>query len=187
MKEIILRVRHYFEMEFQNGGPTMPVTRPLERTAAATGISTSQVRKVTRKIYGFSSQEDQLTTRKSKKKPKRDYNLEICRVFVYAYDKLYPYDNRIQLRRAMRNAGIYFGGKASFYKMLLELGVPMVCPRPRRKPVVLNTDSGEITEADPKNKETMEEMKNENEVENKVITKEEDPLVGCSYINESKE
>lgn len=179
MREIIIRVRHYFEMEYQNGGPTMTVSRPLDRTAAATGLSTNQVCRVTRKIYGFSNQEDDhQPSKKKKNKPKRDYNKEICRVFIYAYDKLYPYDSRVQLRRAMRRAGIYFGGKASFFKMLLELGVPVCCPRPRRKPAVLNSDA-ETTDTIPKNNEIVEEVNNETTMK----TNPEDPLVGCSYKN----
>lgn len=165
MREIIIRVRHYFEMEYQNGGPTISVTRPVDRTAAATGLSVNQVSRVTKKIYGFSNQEDDQKppSKKTKKKSKKDYNKEICRVFIYAYDKLYPYDSRIQLRRAMRKAGIYFGGKASFYKMLLELGVPVCCPRPKRKPAVVNADA-ETTYEDPKDNESTEEMHNENAI-----------------------
>lgn len=179
MREIIIRVRHYFEMEYQNGGPTMAVNRPVDRTAAATGMSLYQINRITKKIYGFSNQEDdQQPPKKTKKKPKKDYNKEICRVFIYAYDKLYPYDSRIQLRRAMRKAGIYFGGKASFYKMLLELGVPVCCPRPKRKPAVLNTDA-ETTYEEPKNTEITLEVNKENATK----AKEEDPLVGCSYKN----
>lgn len=182
MREIIIRVRHYFEMEYQNGGPTISVTRPVDRTAAATGLSINQVSRVTRKIYGFSNQEeDHKPPKKTKKKPKRDYNKEICRVFIYAYDKLYPYDSRIQLRRAMRKAGIYFGGKASFYKMLLELGVPVCCPRPKRKPAVVNVDA-ETTYEDPINEETTEEVNNENAIKNN----EEDPLLIPSSSNSSK-
>lgn len=182
MREIIIRVRHYFEMEYQNGGPTISVTRPVDRTAAATGLSINQVSRVTRKIYGFSNQEeDQKPPKKTKKKPKRDYNKEICRVFIYAYDKLYPYDSRIQLRRAMRKAGIYFGGKASFYKMLLELGVPVCCPRPKRKPAVVNVDA-ETTYEDPKNEEITEEVNNENAIKNN----EEDPLLIPSSSSSSK-
>lgn len=179
MRDIIIRVRHYFEMEYQNGGPTMPVNRPVDRTAAATGMSLYQVNRVTRKIYGFSNQEDdQEPPKKTKKKPKRDYNKEICRVFIYAYDKLYPYDSRIQLRRAMRKAGIYFGGKASFYKMLLELGVPICCPRPKRKPAVLNADA-ETTYEEPKSTVITLEVNKEIAIK----AKEEEPLVGCSYKN----
>lgn len=182
MREIIIRVRHYFEMEFQNGGPIGLVNRPVDRTAVATGISRRRVCRVTREIYGFSNEEDeQRSSNKTKGKPKRDYNKEMCRVFIYAYDKTYPYDTRTQLKSAMRKAGVYFGGKASFYKMLLELGVPLCNPRPRKKLTYLQTD--EETDVGTKNQSIIVEgIENESAPFKGDAQGQEDPLMGCSYI-----
>lgn len=212
MKEMIIRVRHYFEMEFQNGGPVSSVKRPIDRTAVATGLSRRQVCSVTREIYGFSKDnqegdQSQPSSSKMKKvRPKRTYNKEICRVFIYAYDRVFPYDSRIQLQQALRKAGLYFGGKAAFYRMLLEFGVPLRCPRPRRKAMGLDTDKpiseystgdAEIPNPETADADNTDVVKCDPTVEGEIIESaiclkvnvhgHDNPPAECSHVTKNKE
>lgn len=46
-RELVIKVRDYFEAEYQNGGPLLPLSQVRERVAAALGISGPTVSKIT--------------------------------------------------------------------------------------------------------------------------------------------
>lgn len=66
-REMVMRVRNYFEAVCQNGGPLLPQSQVRERIAAALGISSPTVSKIATEAYCTSCmQENRLHTPEKK-------------------------------------------------------------------------------------------------------------------------
>ncbi|KAL0829818.1 hypothetical protein ABMA28_003301 [Loxostege sticticalis] len=56
-RELIIKLHNYFEREYQNGGPLIPINRVQDRVADALGISRQTVSKINKEKFGPSGSE----------------------------------------------------------------------------------------------------------------------------------
>ncbi|KAL0818794.1 hypothetical protein ABMA28_008121 [Loxostege sticticalis] len=99
-RELVVRLRDYFEREQQNNGPLLPLNQIVERVADALDIGRNTVSRITREKYGQGgTSENKLSTpNKKRTKVKPITNLDD---FSFAKDAIrnhiYGYYRRLQL------------------------------------------------------------------------------------------
>lgn len=127
-RQFVLRLRDYFEQEKQNGGPLIPVSQVRERVAAALGISTATVSRISIETYGTSGLESNIpSTPNKKRRPCRitevDYfDADAIRRHVYDYYLRKEIPTLKKLTTSLRDSGLFRGQKTSLAKVLKRIG-----------------------------------------------------------------
>ena len=126
-REFVIRLRDYFERESQNGGPLLPVTQVVNRTAEALGISAFTVSKITKEKYGAESLNQNVLS--SPKKKRRNYVTDIdnfdtdaIRNHIYGYYTRKEYPTLNTLMKSLHEAGLYNGKRTSLHKIVRKIG-----------------------------------------------------------------
>lgn len=127
-REMVIKLRNYFEAEYQNGGPLLPLSQVRERVAAALGISAPTVTKITTEAYGTSGmQENKLRTPKKKRQPRRvtsvdNFDADAIRRHIYNYYLRKEVPTLKKLVASLRECDLFRGQKSSLAKVLKEIG-----------------------------------------------------------------
>lgn len=127
-RELVIKVRNYFEAEYQNGGPLLPLSQVRERVAAALGISGPTVSKITTEAYGTSGmQANKLRTPKKKRQPRRvtsvdNFDADAIRHHIYDYYLRKEIPTLKKLVVSLRERGLFHGQKSSLSLVLKEIG-----------------------------------------------------------------
>lgn len=128
-RELIYRLRAYFERERDNGGPLIPVGKVTERVAEALGISTATVKRVTNdKEAAISSGSPVIVTPgKSRKRLCRvtetdNFDENAIRQHVYAYYRRKEYPTLKKLMASLSESGLFSGKTTSLSIVLKKIG-----------------------------------------------------------------
>lgn len=127
-RELVLRLRDFFEKESRNGGFLIPVTQVRDRVAAALGISAPTVAKITKEAYGSSGiEQNKLSTPKKKRQPRKvtaidSFETDAIRRHIYDYYTRKEIPTLKKLVASLRNCGLFRGQKSSLSKVLHQIG-----------------------------------------------------------------
>lgn len=126
-REIVIRVRNYFEREAQNGGPILPVTSVLDRVADALDISKKTIIKITKEKLGETGMEDNVLHSPKKKKRAKltdidNFDVDAIRSHIYKYYSRKEYPTLSNLVQTLKEAGLFSGSEKSLSKILKIIG-----------------------------------------------------------------
>ncbi|GBP75858.1 hypothetical protein EVAR_53931_1 [Eumeta japonica] len=114
-REFVLRLREYFEKESRNGGPLTPVAQVRDRVAAALGISSPTVAKITKEGFGSSGMEqNKLSTSKKKHHSCKvtvivSFDTDAIRRHIYDYYQRKDIPTLKNIVQSLRNSGLFRG------------------------------------------------------------------------------
>lgn len=128
-RELVIKLQSYFEREYQNGGPLIPLNRVQDRVADALEISRKTVSKINKEKFGPSgSEENKLhTPRKKWRKSSTmldidDFDSDAIRNHIYGYYTRNEYPTRAKLLVSLKEAGLFNGGKTTLSALLKKIG-----------------------------------------------------------------
>lgn len=127
-REMVVKLRDYFERERQNGGPLIPVENVIERVAQALGIGTSTVSRITKEKFGsVGTEEKKLSTPKSvnKKAPQTDldsFDVDAIRNHIYNYYERREFPTLLKLTKSLKEAELFKGSRTSLWRILPKVG-----------------------------------------------------------------
>lgn len=119
-RALVKRLREYFEEEKRNGGPLLPVSRVTDRVAAALGISSWTVSRI-------SSETTEVTPGKKRphKSPKSNidnFTETAIRNHIYEYYRRRELPTRKRVLSSLSEAGLYTGGITTLSVVLKQIG-----------------------------------------------------------------
>lgn len=126
-RELIIRVRDFFEREAQNGGPILPVTSVLDRVADALDISKKTIIKITKEKLGETGIEDNVLYSPNKRKRAKltdvdNFDVDAIRRHIYNYYLRKEYPTLSNLVQTLKETGLFSGSKKSLSKVLKNIG-----------------------------------------------------------------
>lgn len=127
-REMVIKLRGYFERERMNGGPLLPVDNVVERVAKALGIGVATVSRITKEKYGESSiEEHKLSTPKKRKMKLRttsvdDFERDAIRNHIYGYYSRSELPTLDKLVKSLQEAGLLTGGRTSLWRIVKKIG-----------------------------------------------------------------
>lgn len=128
-RELVVRLRDYFEREHQNNGPLLPLNRPVERVAEALGIGRNTVTRITREKIGREGVSDNKLSSPNKKRTKvkpithlDDFAKDAIRNHIYGYYRRMELPTLHKLLKSLQEAELFKGGTTSLWKVLKDIG-----------------------------------------------------------------
>ncbi|GBP87247.1 hypothetical protein EVAR_102501_1 [Eumeta japonica] len=115
-RELVVRLRDYFEREQQNNGPLLPLNRIVERVAEALDIGRNTVSRITREKIGQEGMsENKLSTpnkKRTKVKPITDldnFGKDAIRNHIYDYYRRMELPTLLKLLKSLKEADLFKG------------------------------------------------------------------------------
>lgn len=130
-RQLVCNVREYFEREAENGGPLLPISRVVARTAAAIKVSEITVMRISKEKYEKEAAEAGPscldTPGKKRNIQKRVTNLDpfaqdAIRRHIYSYYHNRKWPTLDRLHTTLREAELFEGSKSSLRIVLQDLG-----------------------------------------------------------------
>lgn len=128
-REFVVRLREYFEREYQNGGPLLPLSQVGDRVADALGIGRATVSRISKEKYGESSMEENALSTPSKKRKKKcpvtdidDFDAASIRNHVYAYYTRGELPTLSKLSASLKESDLFNGSLPSLSSILKKVG-----------------------------------------------------------------
>lgn len=130
-RELVYNLRCYFEEERDNGGPLLPLSKVVERVAAALKIGATSVIKITKEKCAGDPQvptaaalstPGKTRVRAAKTTDLDNFQEDAIRRHIYEYYTRKEYPTRKKLLVSLRNSELFFGGKTSLSCVLNKIG-----------------------------------------------------------------
>lgn len=128
-RELVVRLRDYFEREQQNNGPLLPLNQIVERVADALDIGRNTVSRITREKYGQGgTSENKLSTpnkKRTKVKPITnldDFAKDAIRNHIYGYYRRLELPTLLKLLKSLKEADLFKGGITSLRQVIKDIG-----------------------------------------------------------------
>lgn len=128
-REFVVRLRDYFEREYQNGGPLLPVSQVCDRVADALGIGRATVTRVSKEKFGETSMEENKLSTPNKKRKKRcpvtdkdDFDAAAIRNHIYAYYTRNELPTLTKLAVSLHDANLFSGSLPSLSTIFKKIG-----------------------------------------------------------------
>ncbi|CAH2097945.1 unnamed protein product [Euphydryas editha] len=127
-RQFVRHLQDYFEKEFRNGAPLLPMSQVRNRVAAALGISVATVTKIAKEAYGSSGiEQNKVSTPKKKRQPCKvtcfdDFDADAIRRHIYEYYQRKEIPTLRRLVISLRNSGLFRGQKSSLGNVLRQIG-----------------------------------------------------------------
>lgn len=127
-REMVVRLRDYFERERQNGGPLLPIDNVINRVAEALNIGRSTVSRITKEKFGETgAEEKKLSTPKSRGRkpsiPELDsFNVEAIRNHIYGYYERRELPTLLKLTKSLKAAELFTGSVSTLWRVMSKIG-----------------------------------------------------------------
>lgn len=129
-RELVIRLRDYFERERTNGGPLISIDRVVDRVAAALDIGRNTVSRITKEKFGETGMEDNKLTTPSKKRRRNasitdldSFDIDAIRNHIFSYYDRNEYPTLVKLIKSLKEAELFAGGVTSLRLILNKAGL----------------------------------------------------------------
>lgn len=128
-RELVIRLRDYFERERENGGMLLSVSNVLDRVASALDIGRNTVSRITREKYGESTSKEKKLSTPNKKRPRKapvtdihSFDADAIRRHIYDFYNRKELRTLLKLVRSLRDADLFSGSVTSLWRLLKKIG-----------------------------------------------------------------
>ncbi|XP_026736471.1 uncharacterized protein LOC113506119 [Trichoplusia ni] len=128
-RELVVRLRDYFEREQQNNGPLLPLNRIVERVTEALDIGRNTVSRITREKIGQDGMSENKLSTPNKKRTKvkpitdlDDFTRVAIRNHIYDYYRRMELPTLLKLLKSLKEVDLFKGGITSLRQVIKDIG-----------------------------------------------------------------
>ncbi|KAJ0181725.1 hypothetical protein K1T71_002447 [Dendrolimus kikuchii] len=128
-REFVVRLQDYFEREYQNGDPLLPLSQVTKRVSATLGISRKTVSRISKEKHGTDLTEDNKLKSPLKKKVTRsivthihNFDNDAIRNHIYGYYSRTELPTLDKLSNTLRESGLFHGSRIFLWRVLKKVG-----------------------------------------------------------------